>query len=134
MSQVIDERILDQKKAIVMFGKHTRRLNVPARQGNEWMNSLKFAVVKIFFDLLSSNGNQAEATFEKVKDSIFLQVYDQTFDAFVDMTDDEVLPENAKLKLDVINNHYEGAGEKAVLKEYTKTSSVSLIENLQDEF
>ena len=117
-----------------MFGKHTRRLNVPVGRGNEWMNSLKFAVVKIFLDLLSSNGNQAEATFEKVKDSIFLQAYDQTFDAFVDMTDDEALPENAKLKLDVITNHYEGTGEKAVLKEYTKTSTVSLVENLQDEF
>ena len=117
--KVTDENILDQKKVIVVFGKHTRRVNIPARQGNEWMNSLKLAVVENFLDLLSPNGKQAEATFEKVKDGILLQVYDQTYDAFVDMTNDEVLPENANLKLEVINNCHEGTGGKALLKEYT---------------
>ena len=121
-----DESIHDQKKAIVMFGKHTRRLNVPAGRGNEWMNSLKLDVVKIFLDLLSPSESQAEATYKKVKDGILLQVYDQTFDAFVDMTGDEFLPDNAKFRLEVISNQHDGTGGNALLKECIKTSSVSL--------
>ena len=124
--KVTDESNLNQKKVIVVFGKHTRRVNIPAGRGNEWMNSLKLTVVKNFLDVLSPNGNETETAFEKVKDGILLQVYDQSFDAFVDMTDAEVLPENAKLKLEVISNRYEGTGGKALLKEHAKTSKVNL--------
>ena len=83
-----------------------------------------------FWDLLSLNVNQTESTIETVKDNILLQVYDPTFDAFIDMTDYEELPDNAKLKLEVINISFGAIGGNAVLKEYIKPSSNMLQDSI----
>ena len=90
---------LGHNEMTVKFRQHTRLVNVPVEQNSDWLNSLKVAVVNRFRDLLSPDGKEAELIFEKMKNNLLFQVYNVDHEEYVDLTNDTMLTEKAKLRL-----------------------------------
>ena len=68
-------------------------------RNSDWLNSLKVAVVNNFRDLLSPDGKGAELIFEKMENNLVFQVYNADHGEFIDLTNDTMLTEKAKLRL-----------------------------------
>ena len=102
----------------VKFRQHTRIVNVPVEQNSDWLNSIKVAVVAKFHDLLFPDAKEAELIFEKMKNNLLFQVYNADHGEFIDLTNDTILTEKAKLRLVMIPMTYgEADGTASSVKE-----------------
>ena len=102
-------------EAIVKLGKHTRRVKISADQGKGFLKSVKTTVIDTYRDLLLPDKEDTEgilapgsaendAEIASLMKSLFLQVYDSNYKQFVDLTDSDVLPRRAEIKVEILTD------------------------------
>ena len=100
-------------EAIVKLGKHTRRVKILANQGKGFLKSVKMTVIDTYRDVLLPDKKDKEeilvpdsaendTEIASLMKSLFLQVYDSNYKEFIDVTDSEVLPRRAEIKVEIL--------------------------------
>ena len=101
-----------QKEITVKFRNHTRLVFIPAQQKEEWLEVVKVTAVKKFKDVFFSDGQEEASVLETMKDNLLFQVYYPSHGEFIDLTDDMILPDKAKLRIQSNGKSLCGTDEK----------------------
>ena len=102
-------------EAIAKLGKHTRRVKISADQGKGFLKSVKMTIIDIYRDVLLPDKEEKEdilapgsaendAEIASLMKNLFLQVYDTNYKEFIDLTDSEVLPRRAEIKVEILTD------------------------------